>query len=125
VSPFQFVLAVLCAWRQREDENMIAFLREENRVLKVRLEGRLRLDDRERRRLAELGHRLGRRLLGQVATLVTPDTILRWHRELVARKWTYGGARASRAGLQARIRSLWYGWPQTTRRGATRGCKAP
>jgi putative transposase len=44
--------------------------------------------------------------LGQVATLVTPDTILRWHRELVARKWTYRGARASRVGLQARIRSL-------------------
>jgi hypothetical protein len=86
---------------------MIAFLREENRLLKVRLDGqRLRLDDHERRRLAELGHRLGRRLLGHVATLVTPDTILRWHRELVARKWTYGGPRESHAGLQARIRAL-------------------
>ena len=78
MSPFRFVLAVLCAWRQREREDMIAFLREENRVLKVRLRGhRLRLDDHERRRLAELGHRLGRRLVSQVATLVTPDTILR------------------------------------------------
>jgi putative transposase len=104
VSPFQFVVAVLCAWRQREHEDMIAFLREENRVLKVRLEGqRLRFEDHERRRLAALGHRLGRRLLCRVATLVTPDTILRWHRELVVRKWTYGGARASRVGLQARI----------------------
>ena len=43
---------------------MIAFLREENRVLKVRLGGqRLRLEDHERRRLAELGHRLGRRVI--------------------------------------------------------------
>ncbi len=41
-----------------------------------------------------------------VATIVTPDTILRWHRELVARKWTYAGARGGRAGLQARIRAL-------------------
>ena len=57
MSPFQFVLALLCAWRQREHEDMIAFLREQNRVLKVRLEGRrLRLADHERRRLAELGH---------------------------------------------------------------------
>ena len=98
---------MLCGWHQRDQENVIAFLREENRVLKARLGGRrLRLDDHERRRLAELGHRLGRQLLTRVATLVTPDTILRWHRELVARKWTFGGARRRRTGLQARIRSL-------------------
>jgi putative transposase len=104
---FQFVLAALCGWRQREHEDTIAFLREENRLLKARLEGRrLRFDDHERQRLAELGHRLGRALLCRVATLVTPDTILRWHRELVARKWTYTGARGRRTGLQARIRAL-------------------
>ena len=100
---------MLCGWLQREQEDVIAFLREENRVLKARLEGqRLRLDDCERRRLGELGHRLGRRLLARVVTIVivTPDTILRWHRELVARKWTYGGAGGSRAGLQAHLRSL-------------------
>jgi hypothetical protein len=62
--------------------------------------------DHERQRLAELGHRLGCALLCQVATLATPDTILRWHRELVARKWTYTGARGRRTGLQARIRAL-------------------
>ena len=45
-------------------------------------------------------------MLNRVATLVTPDTILRWHRELVARKWTFGGARRRRTGLRARIRSL-------------------
>ena len=105
--PFEFVIAMLCGWLQKEQEDVIAFLREENRVLKARLEGRrLRLDDHERRRLAELGHRLGRRLLAHVATIVTPDTILRWHRELVARKWTYNGARGGRSGLQARIHCL-------------------
>jgi hypothetical protein len=103
---FQLLMAG-CGWLHREQTDLIAFLHEENRVLKARLRGqRLRFDDNERRRLAELGHRLGRRLLAQVTTVVTPDTILRWHRELVARKWTYGGARPSRAGLQAHIRGL-------------------
>ena len=104
---FQLLIAAVCGWLHHEQTDLIAFLREENRVLKARLGGqRLRFEDNERRRLAELGHRLGRRLLGQLATVVTPDTILRWHRELVARKWTYGGARPSRAGLQAQLRGL-------------------
>jgi putative transposase len=98
---------MVCGWRQREQEDVIAFLREENRVLKARLGGRrLRLADHERRRLAELGHRLGRQMLARVVTLVTPDTILRWQRELVTRKWTYRGASGGRVGLHARIRSL-------------------
>jgi len=107
VFPFQFMVAMLCGWLQCQQQDAIAFLREENRVLRARLEGkRLRLDDSERRRLAELGHRLGRPLLGKVATIVTPDTILRWHRELVARKWTYAAVRVRPRGVQARIRAL-------------------
>ena len=91
----------------REQADVIAFLREENQILKARLAGqRLRFEDRERRRLAELGYILGRRLLGQVATIVTPDTILRWYRQLVARKWTYHIGRGRPAGLQAHLRAL-------------------
>jgi putative transposase len=86
---------------------------------------RLRLDDSERRRLAELGHRLGRRVLGQVATIVTPDTILRWHRRLVARKWTYVRVSGGRPGLQAHLRALvvWMATENPT--WATRGSRVP
>src|SRR5262245_34460088 len=63
---------MVCGWRRHEQDNIIAFRREENRVLKTQLKGRrLRLDGSERRRLAELGHRLGRRVLSQVATIAT------------------------------------------------------
>jgi transposase len=67
---------------------------------------RLRLTDDERRRLAVHGHRLGRRALGDFATIVTPDTILRWHRrQRVARKCTYA-KRPQRAGVLQEIRRL-------------------
>ena len=53
-----------------------------------------------------LGQRLGRAVLRDVATLVTSDTILRWHRELIARKWTYTRHRPGRPGVLAEIRRL-------------------
>ena len=86
---------------------MIAFVREDNRALKAQLgRRRVRLDDGQRRRLAVLGQRLGRGLLRQFATLVTPGTILRWHRDLVARKWTYARRRCGRPGVLRDIRRL-------------------
>ena len=66
----------------------------------------MRLTDDERRRLAVLGARLGRQILVEVATIVTPDTILRWHRTLIARKWTYQKRRRGRPGVLAEIRRL-------------------
>src|SRR4029453_7862886 len=66
----------------------------------------LRLTDADRRRLAALAHRIGRRALRQVATVVTPDTLLRWHRQLVAQKWTYARPRANRRGVMTEIRAL-------------------
>jgi HTH-like domain len=86
---------------------VIAFLQEENRVLRAHLRGRcLRLSDDERRRLAVLGHQLGRATLDQVATIVRADTILRWHRELAARKCTHAHHRAGRPRIPAHVRSL-------------------
>jgi hypothetical protein len=66
----------------------------------------IRLTDDQRRRLAAKGQRLGLRVLRQVATIVTPDTILRWHRLLIARKWTFRPKRAGRPGIMKEISAL-------------------
>jgi hypothetical protein len=71
------------------------YLAAENRILKAQLQARLRLSDAERVTLGEIGHRLGRKALGEVATAALPDTILGWYRRLVARK--FDGSRARRA----------------------------
>jgi transposase InsO family protein len=67
---------------------------------------RVRFTDDQRRRLAVKGRRLGRRVLRQVATIVTPDTILRWHRRLIARKWTFASKGPGRPGVMKEIASL-------------------
>jgi putative transposase len=107
VLPLHLIVAAFLGWFTRQQREVIEFLREENRVLKAQLHGRrLRLTDDERGRLAVLGHRLGRRLLAEVTTIVTPDTILRWHRELIARKWTYAKRQPGRPGVRVEIGRL-------------------
>jgi len=59
----------------------------ENRILRNQVKGRLRLNDVERRTLAEIGNRLGKRVLDEVASIVKPETLLGWHRRLVAKKF--------------------------------------
>lgn len=55
-----------------------------NRVLHAQIKGRLRLIDGERKTLAEIGKKLGKKVLEEVASIVKPETILAWHRRLVA-----------------------------------------
>jgi len=95
----------VAGWWADQRQASVAYLIEENRILRARLRGRIRLTDEERRRLAVYGHRVGRRRLRQVATIVTPDTILRWHRQLVARKWTFV-SRPGRRGVLKEIQLL-------------------
>jgi putative transposase len=72
----------------------IDYVREENRVPREHLgERRVRLNDDERRRLASKAKVLGRRLLAEVATIITPETLLAWHRKLVAQKYDGSGKR--------------------------------
>ena len=106
LSALQIWFAVLIGWWDRQERDALAYLMEENRILRAQLGGRrLRLTDDDRRRLAVRAFQLGRRALRQVATIVTPDTLLRWHRQLVARKWTYA-RRSPRRGVLAEIRGL-------------------
>ena len=60
---------------------------EENRILRKQIAGRVQLTDAERQTLAEIGKKLSKQALEEVATIVKPDTILAWHRKLVAQKF--------------------------------------
>ena len=82
------MLIAVAGWMNQPQQHAIEYLREENRVLRERLGGRrLGLNDDQRRRLAAKAKKLGRRLLAEIATIVTPETLLAWHRKLIARKY--------------------------------------
>ena len=87
---------------------VIDYLREENRVLREQLGGRrVRLNDDQRRRLAVRAKALGRKILAEVATIVTPETLLAWHRKLIAQKYDGTAHRApGRPRAAAEIESL-------------------
>jgi putative transposase len=88
LDPFQFLIIAIAGWMNHRQLQIIEYLREENRVLREQLGGRrLRFNDDQRRRLAVRAKGLGRKLLAQVASLVTPDTLMAWHRKLIAEKY--------------------------------------
>ena len=98
MSPFpqvlQFLVVAVAGWINQQQRDVIDYLQEENRVLREQLgPGRLRFTDAQRRRLAAQATSLGRRVLRDLHTLVTPDTLLRWHRQLIARKYDGSGRR--------------------------------
>src|ERR1035437_4966391 len=101
------LLMILTGWLERREREALAYLIEDHRLRRRQLGGRrLRLTDDDRWRLAVRAFRMGRRALREIATIVTPDTLLRWHRQLVARKWTYATPGLSRRGVLAEIRQL-------------------
>ena len=107
IYPLQVLLLTVSGWVNRHQQEVIEYLVEENCVLKELMKGRrLRLTDEQRRRLAVKAKCLGRQTLNRVATIVTPDTILRWNRRLIALKWTYETKRVGRPGLMKAIAVL-------------------
>jgi putative transposase len=103
---FQLLLMVVTGWLARREREVVVYLIEENQCLRRQLgTRRVRLTDDDRRRLAARAYRVGRAALREIATIATPDTLLRWHRQLIARKWTYG-RKAGRRGVLLEIRRL-------------------
>ena len=96
------LIAMVAGWINRHQQQVIAYLQEENRVFKVQHGGRrLRLTDTERRRLAALAYPLGRKRLKELATLATPDTLLRWYKRLIAD--TFDGSKKRKALGRPRV----------------------
>ena len=86
--PLQFLILVLAGWINRSQQNVIEYLLEENRILREQLGGKRPLfTDSQRRRLAAKAKLIGRQGLFEIDTLVTPDTLLRWYRTLIAKKY--------------------------------------
>src|SRR6267142_6119969 len=86
--PFRLLLISPAGYLNQQQQEVIDYLQEENRVLHEQLGSRrLRLNDGQRRRLAVKAKKLGRLVLHELATIVTPETLLTWHRKLIARKY--------------------------------------
>jgi len=115
----------IARWLNRQQRDAIDYLREENRVPREQLDGkRLRLNDDQRRRLAAKAKMPGRRILREVATIVTPETLLAWRRKLIARK--YDGSKNRGPGhpeLAMRLKTRSFAWPRRTGIGAAGGSR--
>jgi putative transposase len=88
LDPFSFLVISLAGWINERQQQVIEYLVEENRVLRKQIGSRrMRFTDDQRRRLAAKAKKLGRKVLAQVVTIVTPETLLAWHRRLIAKKY--------------------------------------
>jgi hypothetical protein len=88
LDPFRFLLITLAGWMNQHQQHAIAYLVEENRVLREQIgHRRMRFTDDQRRRLPAKAKILGTKWLSHIATIVTPETLLEWHRRLIAQKY--------------------------------------
>jgi transposase InsO family protein len=88
LDPFSFLVVSIAGWMNQRQQQVIEYLIEENRVLREQIgKRRMRFTDNQRSRLAARAKKFSRKVLGQIATIVTPETLLLWHRKLIANKY--------------------------------------
>src|SRR5215472_98939 len=88
LDPFSLLVVSLAGWMNQRQQHVIHYLMEENRILREQIGNRrMRFSDDQRRRLASRAKAIGRKLLQEIATIVTPETLLAWHRKLIAQKY--------------------------------------
>ena len=106
--PFQFVVMAIAGWMNQHQQQVVEYLLEENRALRQQMGSRrMRFNDDQRRRLAVRAKKLGRRVLKELATIVTPETLLAWHRKLIAEKYDGSASRMpGRPRIVAEVEAL-------------------
>src|SRR5215471_9439802 len=99
LDPFQFLLFTLSGWLNQHQQHAMEYLLEENRVLREQIGARrIRFTDDQRRRLAINAKAVCRRMLDRIATIVRPETLMTWHRNLIAQKYD-GSAHRARSSI--------------------------
>jgi transposase InsO family protein len=99
LKPWQLFFLILSGWVNRQQQEIIEFQNAQIQALMDKMgRKRILLTDDQRRVLSVKGKALGRRALMALTTIVTPDTILRWHRRLIAQKWDYSDRRGKAPG---------------------------
>ena len=107
LQPWHLLGCIVAGYANYEQIRIVDYLRTENVILREKLGSRrLRLNDDQRRRLSAKDTILDRKLLTTVATLFTPDTILRWRRLLIAQKWDYSDRRTKPTGRPAVVKEV-------------------
>ena len=125
IAALRVLLLVVTGWLERRERDAIGYLIEGNRLLRRQLDGRrLRLTDADRRRLAALAHRLGRRVLRDVATVVTPDTCYAGIGNSSPGNGRPRGVAPAARASSPKFDNWSCGWPKRTRRGAIPAFKA-
>jgi putative transposase len=105
LDPFSFVVISIAGWMNQHQQRVIEYLMEENRVLREQIGNRrMKFTDNQRRRLAAKAKKLGRKLLAQLETIVTPETLMAWHRKLIAQK--YDGTSFRTAGRRRTAKEI-------------------